>query len=164
MKIRILDAIRMGVSKNLNDGDIIDVVPYGEDGDNLEGFKIQEPIEYLFLAEWEGIHFEIVEEDVKISNVKIRINNPDHSKAVQEWLFDRGASWPMSGKVFKDYGEKYGKSISIPMKQGVLWLIPAMLRLHGVFLVIIFTVPLMKNLTYNTSIHNCISRRSSVVG
>lgn len=35
--------------------------------------------------------------------MKMRINNPDHSKAVQEWLFEQGYEWTISGSKVTQY-------------------------------------------------------------
>lgn len=108
MKIRILNAGRMGVSGRYSDGDVVEV--YSGCGDLTES-GVEDGFPYCFDWEWQNKYFEIVEEEESamkepVNNVKIRVNNPDHSKAIQEWLFERGAEWRTT-KSFNNLESKF---------------------------------------------------------
>lgn len=98
MKIRILNAEKMGVEDTYDYGDIVHV---SWDGAGDE-WRCED---YFYPSEWKDKYFEIIEEDSKmnqsINNVKIRVNNPDHSKAIQEWLFERGCEWRVQDTIVK---------------------------------------------------------------
>lgn len=94
-KIRILNAEQMGVEDTLENGQIIEVDPVG-----VHGYEENESY-YYFGCEWENKYFEIVEEEPEMTTfkkMKMRINNPEHSEAVQEWLFEQGYHWQVFSK------------------------------------------------------------------
>lgn len=107
MKIRILNAESMGVEDNLENGQVVDV----EDCTELS-YKYRTPTGgwHYLLKEWEGGYFKIVEEEPEMTTfkkMKMRINNPEHSKAVQEWLFEQGYGWCSGHTTAKHIDEKF---------------------------------------------------------
>lgn len=103
-KIRILNAEAMGVEADLTNGQIIEVDSVGG------GAYETEELCYLFGREWLDKYFEIVEEEPEMKTfkkMKMRVNNPEHSKAVQEWLFEQGYHWQVFSKNISLTDKKY---------------------------------------------------------
>lgn len=73
------------------------------DGKGETPFRVVHEVVFNNMEVLKSITKILIEEKpmTQLKKMKMRINNPDHSKAVQEWLFEQGYKW--SGLGVQDY-------------------------------------------------------------